>query len=183
MLFVVMLGGKHPRARIEVHDVVFAVADTLQATYPQLRDAWFGSPKGVHIDSWMAVDGVDGWKVELSHLAPHSDAPRLYFINLGGYEAIASAKPITTCWWSPITNKRPCAKASNRCRATGPRPTPTRCWISTIACPSTWWTAAIFTWCKRRIDRSCSATTISCCLEPAWPKKWRLKTQWNFAEK
>lgn len=87
MLFVVMLGGKHPRARIEVHDVVFAVADTLQATYPQLRDAWFGSPKGVHIDSWMAVDGVDGWKVELSHLAPHGDAPRLYFINLGGYEA------------------------------------------------------------------------------------------------
>ena len=87
MLFVVMLGGKHPRARIEVHDVVFAVADTLQATYPQLRDAWFGSPKGVHIDSWMAVDGVDGWKVELSHLAPHGDALRLYFINLGGYEA------------------------------------------------------------------------------------------------
>ncbi|MGB4487237.1 DUF1543 domain-containing protein [Pseudomonas veronii] len=86
MLFVVMLGGKHPRARIEVHDVVFAVADTLDATYPQLRDAWFGSPKGVHIDSWMAVDGVDGWKVELSHLAPQAGAPHLYFINLGGYE-------------------------------------------------------------------------------------------------
>lgn len=87
MLFVVMLGGKHPRARIEVHDVVFAAADTLQGTYPQLREAWFGSAKGVHIDSWMAVDGVDGWKVELSHLAPQADAHRLYFINLGGYEA------------------------------------------------------------------------------------------------
>lgn len=87
MLFVVMLGGKHPRAKIEVHDVVFAVADTLQASYPQLRDAWFGSSKGVHIDSWMAVDGVDGWKVELSPLAPHGDAHHLYFINLGGYEA------------------------------------------------------------------------------------------------
>ncbi|MBV4482407.1 DUF1543 domain-containing protein [Pseudomonas khavaziana] len=87
MLFVVMLGGKHPRAKIEVHDVVFAVADTLQATYPQLREAWFGSSKGVHIDSWMAVDGVDGWKIELSPLAPHSDAHHLYFINLGGYEA------------------------------------------------------------------------------------------------
>jgi hypothetical protein len=86
MLFVVMLGGKHPRAKIEVHDVVFAAADTLQAAYPQLRDGWFGSPKGVHIDAWMAVDGVDGWKVELSHLAPQADAQRLYFINLGGYE-------------------------------------------------------------------------------------------------
>ena len=86
MLFIVMLGGKHPRAKIEVHDVVFAAADTLQAAYPQLRDGWFGSPKGVHIDAWMAVDGVDGWKVELSHLAPQADAQRLYFINLGGYE-------------------------------------------------------------------------------------------------
>ena len=86
MLFVVMLGGKHPRAKIEVHDVVFAVADTLEATYPQLREGWFGSPKGVHIDSWMAVDGVDGWKVELSQLAPAADAHHLYFINLGGYE-------------------------------------------------------------------------------------------------
>ncbi|AVE04187.1 MULTISPECIES: DUF1543 domain-containing protein [Pseudomonas] len=87
MLFVVMLGGKHPRARIEVHDVVFTVADTLQATYPQLRDNWFGSPSGMHIDAWMGVDGVDGWKVEVSHLAPSADAQRLYFINLGGYEA------------------------------------------------------------------------------------------------
>ncbi|UII74005.1 DUF1543 domain-containing protein [Pseudomonas sp. HN11] len=87
MLFVVMLGGKHPRAKIEVHDVVFVVADTLEAAYPQLRADWFGSPKGVHIDSWMAVDGVDGWKVELSHLAPAADAHRLYFINLGGYES------------------------------------------------------------------------------------------------
>ncbi|MGU3309621.1 DUF1543 domain-containing protein [Pseudomonas sp. M5A4_2d] len=89
MLFVVMLGGKHPRAKIEVHDVVFAVADTLQHTYAQLRDGWFGSPKGVHIDAWMAVDGVDGWKVELSQMAPPAGAHHLYFINLGGYETHA----------------------------------------------------------------------------------------------
>ncbi|MGY2288608.1 DUF1543 domain-containing protein [Pseudomonas sp. SDO528_S397] len=86
MLFVVMLGGKHPRAKIEVHDVVFAVANTLQDAYPQLRDAWFASPKGVHVDAWMEVDGVDGWKVQLSHLAPNAGDPRLYFLNLGGYE-------------------------------------------------------------------------------------------------
>ena len=87
MLFVVMLGGKHPRAKIEVHDVVFAAAHTLEATYPQLRDGWFGSAKGLHVDSWMAVDGVDGWKVEFSTLAPEAGAHHLYFINLGGYEA------------------------------------------------------------------------------------------------
>ena len=87
MLFVVMLGGKHPRAKIEVHDVVFAIADSLEATYPQLRQGWFGNPAGLHIDAWMRVDGVEGWKVELSPLAPLPGSPRLYFINLGGYEA------------------------------------------------------------------------------------------------
>lgn len=87
MLFVVMLGGKHPRAKIEVHDVVFAIADSLEATYPQLRQGWFGNPAGLHIDAWMCVDGVEGWKVELSPLAPLPGSPRLYFINLGGYEA------------------------------------------------------------------------------------------------
>jgi hypothetical protein len=87
MLFVVMLGGKHPKAKIEVHDVAFVVADRLEAAYAQLRDGWFGSPAGLHIDAWMAVDGVEQWKLELSPLAPSPDSPRLFFINLGGYEA------------------------------------------------------------------------------------------------
>lgn len=87
MLFVVMLGGKHPRAKIEVHDVQFVVADSLEAAYPQLREGWFGSPAGLHIDSWMRVDGIEDYRLELSALAPAADAPRLYFINLGGYEA------------------------------------------------------------------------------------------------
>lgn len=86
MLFVVMLGGKHPRANIEVHDVVFVLAEKLEDAYVQLREAWFGSAKGVHIDAWMAVDGVAGWRVRMSDLAPGPDEPRLYFINLGGYE-------------------------------------------------------------------------------------------------
>ncbi|MDH0747843.1 DUF1543 domain-containing protein [Pseudomonas sp. GD03842] len=86
MLYVVMLGGKHPRAKIEVHDVAFVVADTLDDAYPQLRREWFGDSHGLHIDAWMAVDGVDQWKVELSALAPAPGSPRLYFINLGGYD-------------------------------------------------------------------------------------------------
>jgi len=86
MLFIVMLGGKHPHARIEVHDVVFVIADSLEATYPQLREAWFGSTKGMHIDAWMAVDGVGDWQVTLSDVAPGPSELRLFFINLGGYE-------------------------------------------------------------------------------------------------
>lgn len=86
MLYVVMLGGRHPRANIEVHDVVFAQADSLQQIYPQLRNAWFGSPSGVHIDSWLEVHGVDGYRIEFSQAAPQPGSMRLFFLNLGGYE-------------------------------------------------------------------------------------------------
>ncbi|WP_062382236.1 DUF1543 domain-containing protein [Pseudomonas abietaniphila] len=87
MLFVVLLGGKHPKAKIEVHDIAIVAGDSLDATYAQLRDGWFGTQSGLHIDAWMAVEGVEGWKVELSPLAPRPGSLRLYLINLGGYDA------------------------------------------------------------------------------------------------
>lgn len=86
MLYVVMLGGKHPAAKIEVHDVVFALGESLADCYPQLRANWFGQASGLHIDSWMAVDGVDGYKLEWSNQAPGASDLKLYFINLGGYQ-------------------------------------------------------------------------------------------------
>ena len=85
MLHVVMLGGSHPRARIELHDVVFVDTPHLADAHAELRRQWFGDPRGVHIDSWMEVDGIDGYQVRFSTTAPVADAPRLYFLNLGGY--------------------------------------------------------------------------------------------------
>ncbi len=84
-LFVVMLGGTHPRTRIELHDVAFAVGDTLESTWPQLRGQWFGEPRGAHVDSWMIVDGVEDWQVRFSAMPAPADAPKLFFVNLGGY--------------------------------------------------------------------------------------------------
>ena len=84
-LFVVMLGGRHARANTEVHDVVFAVGPGIEQTYPQLRQQWFGEAAGLHLDSWMTVDGVEDWQVRLSPDAPAADAPTLFFVNLGGY--------------------------------------------------------------------------------------------------
>ena len=82
-----MLGGTHPKARIELHDVVFAWGGRLDEIHPELRAQWFGAPRGVHVDSWMEVDGIDGWQVRLSDAAPPDGAPRLFLINLGGYAA------------------------------------------------------------------------------------------------
>jgi hypothetical protein len=84
-LFVVLLGGKHPRASIEVHDIVIATAETLTDTYPQLREHWYGVQDGLHIDAWLQVSGFDGYQLKFCDSAPAEGEPRLYLINLGGY--------------------------------------------------------------------------------------------------
>ncbi|WP_420238968.1 DUF1543 domain-containing protein [Telmatobacter bradus] len=87
MLFVVLLGGAHPKANIELHDIAFALGDSLVETYDQLRAAWFASPRHVHIDGWMEVEGVDGYRIEWRSETAPTDEPRLYFVHLGGYES------------------------------------------------------------------------------------------------
>ncbi len=86
-LFVVMLGGRHPRGRTELHDVAFAFGRTLADTHAQLRVQWFGAAAGLHIDSWLEVDGVEGWQVRLLDQPAAVGEPKLFFVNLGGYEA------------------------------------------------------------------------------------------------
>ncbi len=119
MLYVVMLGGRHPGAKIEVHDVVFALADTFEQAYPQLRQAWFGSPKGLHIDSWLEVHGVDGQRIELR---PHAPAPvrcACTSSNLGGYEREVFGEAHRYLLVTAHSKPRPRPWASNACRRTG----------------------------------------------------------------
>ncbi|XID74272.1 DUF1543 domain-containing protein [Alkanindiges sp. WGS2144] len=85
MLYAVMLGGKHDSANIEVHDVVFVSGDSLEVTHDQLREQWFGRAKGLHVDAWMAIDGIEQYRVQLKGHPVTKGSPRLYFINLGGY--------------------------------------------------------------------------------------------------
>lgn len=90
-LFIVMLGGRHKRANTEVHDVVLAVGDTLEDTYPQLKTAWFAEQKGLHIDAWAQINGVEfegqKYQVHFSDAAPNQADEKLWLINLGGYDA------------------------------------------------------------------------------------------------
>ena len=90
-LFVVMLGGRHPRANIEVHDIAITLGDTLEDTYPHLKQAWFGDASALHIDAWWKVQGVTfedrSYRIEFTHTQPQADDLKLYLINLGGYVA------------------------------------------------------------------------------------------------
>ena len=89
-LFMVMLGGRHARANTEVHDVVFAVADSLEDSYPQLKHAWFGEQKGLHIDAWARLNGVESrgkkYQIQFGDAQPQVTDEKLWLINLGGYD-------------------------------------------------------------------------------------------------
>jgi len=84
-LFLVMLGGRHPRALTEVHDIAIVAAEKMQAAYPALRRHWFGSQHGLHIDSWLEFEGIDHYRFEFKDHPATEQTLKLYFINLGGY--------------------------------------------------------------------------------------------------
>jgi hypothetical protein len=83
-LFAVYLGGRAAKCNTELHDVVFVVGPSFEATYEQMMDKWFGDPLRLHVDSWMQLRVVDGYRVVLRReLTPQT--MKLFFINLGAY--------------------------------------------------------------------------------------------------
>lgn len=83
-LIACVLGGTAPGAHTELHDVAFAVGPDLEAVHDQLLDSWFGNPHGLHVDAWMFLDHVEGYRVRLDRTPP-TNGLHLYFINIGGY--------------------------------------------------------------------------------------------------
>jgi hypothetical protein len=83
-LFAVMLGGNAPKSNTELHDVVFVAGERVEDTYHDLMDLWFGATDGLHIDSWIDLDVVDGHRVTLA-ADPPAGGKKLWFINLGAY--------------------------------------------------------------------------------------------------
>lgn len=84
-LFAIYIGGEHPQAHIEIHDVRFVVANTIRETYDQLRADWWGTPGTLHVDCWAEISHVDGFDVSLS-VEPWTGREKLFFVNLGGYD-------------------------------------------------------------------------------------------------
>ena len=64
-LYLVVLGGRAIKANIELHDVRWVVGSKIEDTYETLRKDWFGSSKGLHIDSYKKIKYIDGYKINL----------------------------------------------------------------------------------------------------------------------
>ena len=96
-LFLVVLGGRTATSHIELHDVRWVVGTDIEATIPALKQQWFGLKRGLHIDSYVAVEKVDGYKLELirdqhervAEVDAKTDqgSDQLWFVNLGGYDS------------------------------------------------------------------------------------------------
>ena len=95
-LYLVVLGGRAPKANIELHDVRWVVGSKIEDTYDTLRKDWFGSPKGLHIDSFKKIKHIDGYKIKLINfkmdkidekqfVKKNKAKKHLWFVNIGGY--------------------------------------------------------------------------------------------------
>ncbi len=95
-LFLVVLGGRSKKANIEIHDVRWVVGSKIEDTFDALKKDWFGSPKGLHIDSYKKIKFIDGYKINLINFEKDKKEKRqlvrkknaqkyLWFVNIGGY--------------------------------------------------------------------------------------------------
>ena len=95
-LFLVVLGGRTKKANIELHDVRWVVGNKIEDTFEALRKDWFGSPKGLHIDSYKKIRYIDGYKINLINfekdkidkkklVKTNKAKKHLWFVNIGGY--------------------------------------------------------------------------------------------------
>ena len=94
-LYLVVVGGRIPKANVEVHDVRWVIGSKIEDTFDVLRKDWFGSIDGLHIDSYKKIYSVDGYKIKIkksqikkstSKFIKEDNNKKLWFINLGGYD-------------------------------------------------------------------------------------------------
>lgn len=83
-LMMVTVGGKVKDVNMEVHDVQFVQAADLESTYDVLKERWYGVLDGLHIDSYMVVEHIDGYDVKVTETVSDQEN-HLFLVNVGGY--------------------------------------------------------------------------------------------------
>ncbi|SCC16590.1 protein of unknown function [Chitinophaga costaii] len=84
---MVLLGCKPAGRHIEQHDIFFGIAPDMKALTPHFLDFWPNAGK-LHVDGYRPVTVVEGHRIRVVPKQPtHPEAPKLFFLNLGGYKA------------------------------------------------------------------------------------------------
>ena len=85
-LFVIYIGGMHDESFIELHDMRFVIANSIEDTYDELKKTWWGIPESLHLDAWGVLRYADGHAIHLAAEPAQNTQNKLYFVNLGGYD-------------------------------------------------------------------------------------------------
>jgi hypothetical protein len=84
MIYALFLGGKHPNANVEIHDLVFVdcfdEVNKFKADKEKITSKWFGS--SCHIDAYKSLEIIDNYKIIPSQNT-QTDL-NLFAINFGG---------------------------------------------------------------------------------------------------
>ncbi|MBB5373091.1 DUF1543 domain-containing protein [Acidocella aromatica] len=84
-LFMFAIGGDYRNSNVELHDVRFATGETEAECYPELHRQWWGDAESLHLDAWGELAQADGYDITISAEPVAAGQPRLFFVNLGGY--------------------------------------------------------------------------------------------------
>nr|WP_281397039.1 DUF1543 domain-containing protein [Sphingobium boeckii] len=112
-MFAVYIGGERAGANIEVHDMRFVVAPSIDQTHAELLRQWWGKRGTLHIDCWAELNHADGYDVALRP-EPFVGEERLYFINLGGYDPTEFAERHRNIFVVAATENQAKARAIKR---------------------------------------------------------------------
>ncbi len=86
-LFLIYLGGNLPGFSIELHEIRFGIGNKIEDTFDNLSDTQLSQFNRLHIDGYLIITKVDGYKVSISKKIQldERDGYRLWLIHLGGY--------------------------------------------------------------------------------------------------
>ena len=107
-LYAIYIGGEHSGANIEVHDMRFVAAPSIEATYETLLAQWWGREGTLHIDCWSEISQADGYEISLLP-EPYEGKEKLYYVNLGGYDGVTFAEQHRNVF--VVADSLPAAKA------------------------------------------------------------------------
>ena len=107
-LFAIYIGGQHTAANIEVHDMRFVAAPSIEATHETMLAQWWGREGTLHIDCWSEISQADGYEISLLP-EPYEGKEKLYYVNLGGYDGVAFAEQHRNVF--VVADSLPAAKA------------------------------------------------------------------------
>lgn len=84
-LFAFYLGGSHPEANIEMHNMQFALGINIEDCFEQLVSDWYKDSTSVHIDSWAELSIVNGYNIEVveKQTQKSDDSPKLFMVHMG----------------------------------------------------------------------------------------------------